>query len=55
MKNANNIAQNVSWIEKAAEISHVGYWKYDLKTQQLFWSRRVYEIHGVNENEFKLI
>ncbi|MFZ8864882.1 MAG: PAS domain-containing protein [Rickettsiales bacterium] len=54
MKNANNIAQNVSWIEKAAEISHVGYWKYDLKTQQLSWSKRVYEIHGVNENEFKL-
>lgn len=52
MRNAKKLDSDNGWIKKAAEISHVGYWKYDLVTNKVFWSDRVYEIHGVKKSEF---
>lgn len=35
--------------ETAGEI---GFWRFDLRTESVFWSQRVFEIHGVSEADF---
>ena len=52
MSNAIKPNSDNDWIQKAAELSHVGYWKYNVLTQQVFWSDRVYEIHGVEKTKY---
>lgn len=38
----------------AQNIAKIGYWKLDLKNQQLFWSEGVYKILGLNKESFKV-
>ncbi len=34
------------WLSLAAQIAHVGHWRYELATEQLFWSDEIYRIYG---------
>jgi PAS domain S-box-containing protein len=38
----------------AQEIAKIGYWKYDMLTEKLFWSDEVYKIWGVSRETFIL-
>ncbi len=38
----------------AQDIAKIGYWKLDLKNQQLFWSEGVYKILGLDKKSFKV-
>lgn len=38
----------------AQNIAKIGYWKLDISKDKLFWSEEVYNIFGVNKEDFKL-
>ena len=53
----NAIGQLKSTEEKllaVQRIAKVGYWKLDIPKDKLFWSEEVYNILGINKNDFKL-
>lgn len=35
-------------LDRIERISHIGYWRYNIKENELFWSDEVYRIHGLN-------
>lgn len=37
----------------AEKLGNSGYWRFDLNTQNLFWSRGIYYIHGLDEADYK--
>ena len=37
-------------LEAAAEIAHVGHWRYDLSTRSLQWSDEMYRIYGIAQD-----
>lgn len=36
----------------SSSLNKVGFWNYNLKTNTIFWSSRVYEIHGVSKESY---
>src|SRR5690606_6789174 len=38
----------------AQKIANMGYWEFDIKNNQLFWSDQVYNIWGVNKDNFEV-
>ncbi|WP_026462023.1 PAS domain S-box protein [Adhaeribacter aquaticus] len=40
-------------LETAQEIGRLGYWEYNIKSEELFWSDEVYRILGLDETLFK--
>ena len=40
------------WLTLAAEMSHIGYWKYDVSSKEISWSHQAYKIHGVAKKNF---
>lgn len=40
-------------VEKAQEISGIGYWELDFENDELTWSNQVYKIFGVNPETFE--
>ncbi|MFQ4138070.1 PAS domain-containing protein [Nodosilinea sp. PGN35] len=38
-------------LEKAQEISHLGYWSFDLKTRKISWSDEVFRIFGMSPEQ----
>ncbi len=41
-------------LRKASEIAKIGYWRFNSKTKQLYWSEEVYDIWGVDKNDFQV-
>jgi len=39
-------------LEKAQKVAHVGSWEHNLQTDDLWWTKEVYEIFGVNADGF---
>ena len=39
-------------ISEAQRIGHIGSWQWNLKTNEVYWSRGLYSIFGVNPNTF---
>ena len=39
------------FIEEIQDTTHTGLWEIDLKTMNLNWSRKTYEIHNIPESE----
>ncbi|MDF2179192.1 PAS domain S-box protein [Aliiglaciecola sp. CAU 1673] len=40
-------------LRQAEKMARVGHWSVDLKTQSLFWSDEIYNIHGVSKDSFQ--
>jgi PAS domain S-box-containing protein len=45
------LKENEELLKKAQEIAHIGSWKLDIKTDELFWSEEVYKIFGIDVNK----
>ncbi|MEW9799466.1 PAS domain-containing sensor histidine kinase [Alteromonas sp. CYL-A6] len=45
-------AEEIELFGKAAQIAKFGYWSIDLNTLDLFWSKEIYAIHGLSEEEY---
>ena len=43
-----------SQLQLASEMAGLGYWKYDVKADSLFWSSQMYRIHGVDEETYSV-
>lgn len=41
------IARDKRWLEMSEHFAKVGHWRLDLKTQDLYWSDEVFNIHGL--------
>ncbi|HSH18903.1 MAG TPA: PAS domain-containing protein, partial [Draconibacterium sp.] len=49
----NKLRENEKLFNKAQEIAHLGSWSLDLQKNILTWSDELYQIFGLNPNEFK--
>lgn len=47
------ITESKENLAKAQEISHIGSWTWNLKTQKVEWSEEMYHIYGINHEQFK--
>jgi two-component system CheB/CheR fusion protein len=45
--------QSRSQLEQAAQLSQIGHWRIDLVENTLFWSDRIFEIHGVSPDSYQ--
>ena len=41
------INRTMRWLELSEKFSHVGHWRLDLIAHTIYWSREVFEIHGI--------
>jgi integral membrane sensor domain MASE1 len=44
---AKTITRGKRWLEMSEHFANVGHWRLDLKTQAIFWSDEVFNIHGL--------
>ncbi len=51
-KNKEALINYVKKLQTAQEIAKLGYWEFNLKTQELFWSDEVYEIWEKDKEKF---
>ena len=42
-----DLQESKAWLEEAQRVAHLGYWVWDLQTNQLIWSDETYRIFGV--------
>jgi PAS domain S-box-containing protein len=42
-----DLRESKAWLEEAQRVAHLGYWVWDLKTNQVIWSEETYRIFGV--------
>src|SRR5690606_5677193 len=41
-------------LKAASEIAKIGYWKFDIRTNSLFWSDKVYDIWEIDKEGFEI-
>src|ERR1700740_1140892 len=46
-----DLQENKAWLEEAQRVAHLGYWVWDLQTNQLIWSDETYRIFGLTPGE----
>src|SRR5580658_2151537 len=44
---ARDLQESKNWLEEAQRVAHLGYWVWDLKTNQVIWSEETYRIFGL--------
>jgi PAS domain S-box-containing protein len=42
-----DLQENKAWLEEAQRVAHLGYWVWDLETNQVIWSEETYRIFGL--------
>src|ERR1700691_2547840 len=42
-----DLRENKAWLEEAQRVAHLGYWVWDLETNQVIWSEETYRIFGL--------
>jgi PAS domain S-box-containing protein len=42
-----NLQESRTWLEEAQRVAHIGYWVWDLETNQVIWSEETYRIFGL--------
>ncbi len=52
-KAQSSLAKSESRLSIAQEIAHIGYWEYDLTSMELIWSKGLYKIFGLAQDEIK--
>ena len=45
------LQENTAKFEEAQRVAHVGYWEWDLRTDQVIWSDETYRIYGLHPQE----
>src|SRR5690348_16309722 len=43
-----DLQESKAWLEEAQRVAHLGYWVWDLQTNQLIWSDETYRIFGLS-------
>jgi len=46
-----DLQESKDWLEEAQRVAHLGYWVWDLQTNQLIWSDETYRIFGLSPQE----
>src|SRR5246127_1729984 len=46
-----DLQESKAWLEEAQRVAHLGYWVWDLQTNQLIWSDETYRIFGLTPKE----
>jgi len=46
-----DLQESKAWLEEAQQVTHVGYWVWDLQTNSLIWSDENYRIFGLTPEE----
>jgi len=46
-----DLQESKAWLEEAQQVTHVGYWVWDLQTNRLIWSDENYRIFGLAPEE----
>jgi PAS domain S-box-containing protein len=46
-----DLQESKAWLEEAQRVAHLGYWVWDLQTNQLIWSDETYRIFGLSPQE----
>src|SRR5579859_5979760 len=44
---ARDLQESKDWLEEAQRVAHLGYWVWDLETNQVIWSEETYRIFGL--------
>ena len=44
---ARDLQESKTWLEEAQRVAHLGYWVWDLQTNQVIWSEETYRIFGL--------
>src|SRR5579863_433562 len=44
---ARDLQESKEWLEEAQRVAHLGYWVWDLETNQVIWSEETYRIFGL--------
>jgi len=42
-----DLQESKAWLEEAQRVAHLGYWVWDLETNQVIWSEETYRIFGL--------
>jgi PAS domain S-box-containing protein len=42
-----DLEESKAWLEEAQRVAHLGYWVWDLETNQVIWSEETYRIFGL--------
>src|ERR1700752_2348086 len=42
-----DLQESKAWLEEAQRVAHIGYWGWDLETNQVIWSEETYRIFGL--------
>src|ERR1700757_573525 len=42
-----DLQESKNWLEEAQRVAHLGYWVWDLETNQVIWSEETYRIFGL--------
>ena len=42
-----SLQESKAWLEEAQRVAHLGYWVWDLETNQVIWSEETYRIFGL--------
>src|SRR5580704_11258352 len=45
---SSNLQESKAWLEEAQRVAHLGYWVWDLETNQVIWSEETYRIFGLS-------
>src|SRR6201984_745920 len=46
-----DLQESKAWLEEAQRVANLGYWVWDLQTNQLIWSDETYRIFGLSPQE----
>src|SRR5271168_1001817 len=46
-----DLQENTAKLEEAQRVAHVGYWEWDLRTDQVIWSDEAFRIYGLHPQE----
>ena len=50
----NSLKESEEGLAEAQRMAHIGNWRWDIVTGELFWSDEVYRIFGLNPQEFRI-
>jgi PAS domain S-box-containing protein len=50
-ESSRKLQDSKAWLEEAQRVAHVGYWVWDLQTNQVIWSDETYRIFGLTPQE----
>lgn len=53
-KSRKELEQSEARLERTQKMARLGYWWFDLDSYELYWGKEVYELYGLNPEEFEM-